>query len=120
MDASKNPLGKLQQHFASLSAVHRRLVLGLAGVLVVTVVWWGRYASTPQMEAVLDQDLSLDDLVRMKAAVTERGIPCQVDGQRLLVATDRKFDALADLGYAQLLPADTHNAFDETVAKMSS
>ena len=52
MDLLKKQLEKIQQQLAGLSASQKMLTASLVAIMVMTFVWWGRYASTSEMEPV--------------------------------------------------------------------
>jgi flagellar M-ring protein FliF len=119
MDYVKVQLDRLQQQLAGLSASQKMLTFTLVAIMVMTLLWWGRYAGQNEMAPVLEQALSHDDISRMTARIQSRGIPYRVVGDRVLVPVDRRFEVIAELGYAQLLPRDTKTGFDEIVRQMS-
>jgi flagellar biosynthesis/type III secretory pathway M-ring protein FliF/YscJ len=88
-------------------------------IIAMTLFWWGRYAGQAEMEAVLDQPFAPDDIRRITTQLQLRGIKYKVQGDRILVAADRKSEALADLAYSQSLPRDTKAGFDEIIKNSS-
>jgi len=120
MDFLKTQATKIREQLAGLSSSQKMLAGTLVVIMVMTLLWWSKYAGTTEMEPVLDQDFAADELSRVKSLVDSKGIPAKVVGSKLHVATDRKFEVLALLGYEQLLPRDTASGFDEIVAKMDS
>ncbi len=119
MDRIKEQLARIQQQLSGLNATQKMLAVSLVAIMVMTLLWWGRYAGQVDMEPVLDQSFSADDIARVTAQLASRGISYKVSGDKVLVSSDRKFEALADLGYAQLLPRDTRSGFDEIIKQVS-
>jgi flagellar biosynthesis/type III secretory pathway M-ring protein FliF/YscJ len=119
MDALKAQLLRIQQQLGSLSASQRMLTMSLVAIMVMTMVWWARYAGTAEMEPLLDQPMAQEEISRIKNALAAKGIRYTVTGDRILVAADKRFEALADLSYAQLLPENTVSGFDEMAAKLT-
>lgn len=119
MDAIKQGLLRIQQQLSGLSASQRMLTVALLAIIVMTILWWARYAGTAEMEPLLDQPMTAEEISRIKSALAARGTRYTVSGDRLLVPADRKYEALADLAYAQLLPQDFRNGFDEMVQRTS-
>src|SRR5262245_17804676 len=111
MDFLKAQLTKLQQQFGQLTASQKMLSLALMAIMVLTLVLWGRYAGTAEMEPLLDQDLAAEDFSHITEQLRIRGIPYSPTGSRILVPADRHYEALAELGYEQALPKDTSSAF---------
>jgi len=120
MDFLKNQATKIREQLAGLSSSQKMLAGSLVVIMLMTLIWWSKFAGSTEMESLLEQDFSPEELSRVKLLVDSRGIPAKVVGSRLHVATDRKFEVLAILGYEQLLPRDTASGFDEIIAKMDS
>lgn len=119
MDAIKAQLLRIQQQLAGLSASQKMLTASLVVIMIMTMFYWSRYAGTSEMDVLLDQSLSPDEISQIKTALASKGIKYEVTGDRILVPADRKFEAIADLGFMQLLPRDMKSGFDEIVDKMS-
>jgi flagellar biosynthesis/type III secretory pathway M-ring protein FliF/YscJ len=101
---------------ASSRPAQKMLTVCLAvAIMIMTLMWWSRYAGDPEMEPVLDQSLSQADIGLITANLDGKGIPHKVVGDRVLVASDQKTEVLAELGYAQALPKNFSNAFDELI-----
>ena len=117
MDFFKKQLDTIQQNLAGLNATQKMLTGALVAIMVMTMVYWSRYAGTAEMEPVLNQTLNDEDITRMSASLDARGIPNKVEGGKVLVAADRKMQALASLGYEQLLPRNTASGFEQMLSK---
>lgn len=112
MDMLKTQWLRIVQQLSGLSASQKMLVAALVTIMVMTMLYWARYAGTAEMEALLDQPFSSDEIARVTAKLASRGIRYQVAGDRVMVPSDRKYEALADLSYDQLLPRNTETGFD--------
>src|SRR3954464_8244111 len=99
MDFLRNQFLKLREQLAGLTPSQRMLAGSLAVIMVMTLLWWSRYAGTSEMEDVLGQDFSADEITRVQAQLASRGIAYKVNGNRVQVAADKKFEALALLTY---------------------
>ncbi|MBC8108780.1 MAG: hypothetical protein H7Z14_19505 [Anaerolineae bacterium] len=119
MDVLKAQLARMQQQLLQLSASQKMLAMSLVAIMVLTLLFWGRYASTADMEAVLDQTLKPDEVTRITSQIRSRGIEYQLVGDRIMVPADRKFDVLSELSYLQLLPNDTSNTYDEILKRVN-
>ncbi len=117
MDFFKKQLETIQQNLAGLNATQKMLTGALVAIMAMTMIYWSRYAGTAEMEPVLNQTLNEEDITRMSASLDARGIPNKVEGGKLLVSADRKMQALASLGYEQLLPRNTTNGFEQMLSK---
>ncbi len=119
MDLLKAQIDRIQKQLAGLTASQKMLTTTLVAIMVMTLVWWGRYAGEAEMEPVLDQSFTQDDIARVTTELTAKGIRYSVSGDRILVSADRKIEALAALSYSHALPHNSTVGFDEMVAKMS-
>ncbi|CAN5648800.1 hypothetical protein BH09PLA1_BH09PLA1_22100 [soil metagenome] len=119
MDVLRAQLARMQQQLALLSASQKMLAMSLVALMVLTLLFWGRYASTADMEAVLEQPLKPDEMQRITSQIRSRGIDYKIVGDRIMVSADRKFDVLADLSYLQLVPNDTRSAYDEIIKRVN-
>jgi len=119
MDLIKAQLARIQQQLAGLSATQRMLTLTLVAIMIGTLAWWAKYAGDPEMEPVLNQSLSAEEITSIKSQLDVRGFNATVVGDKVLVPADRKWEALAELGQSHALPADTKTGFDEIITKMS-
>src|ERR1700691_5769706 len=115
MEFFKAQLSRIQEQLNGLSATQKMLTASLVAIMIMTLMWWSRYAGDPEMEPVLDQSLSQADIGLITANLDGKGIPHKVVGDRVLVASDQKTEVLAELGYAQALPKNFSNAFDELI-----
>lgn len=119
METFRAQLLWIQQQLSGLNASQKMLVASLLAIMVMTVLWWARYAGTADMEPVLDQSMSAADIGRIKAALDMRGINARVVGDRVLVPADRRLEAVAVLAYADALPSNSSSAWDEMIKQMS-
>src|SRR5688572_28410596 len=119
MDFIKSQFDRIQQQLSGLSASQKMLTAALVAIMVMTLVWWGRYACVAEMAPVLDQSFSDEDITRITAQLASKRIDYRVAGDKVLIPVDRKFEVLADLSYSQLLPRDTRGGFDEIVKQIS-
>ena len=120
MDFLKKQLTKLQQQYATLTASQKMLAVSLVAIMVMTLIWWGKYAGQAEMEEVIAQDFPVEQIGQVTSQLTSKGIPAKPNGARVMVPADRKIEALSYLSFAQLLPRDTSSAFEDIISKMSS
>jgi flagellar biosynthesis/type III secretory pathway M-ring protein FliF/YscJ len=120
MDLLKAQYDRISAQLAGLSSSQKMLTAALVAIMVMTLIWWGRYAGDPEMEPVLDQSFSAQDVSRITANLASRGIRYTVSGDRILVPADRKFEVIAALSYAHLMPRDTTSGFDEMMTKYNN
>src|SRR5688572_33373421 len=106
MDFVKNQIQRIQQQLAGLTASQRMLTVALVAVMVMTLLYWARYAGTADMEPLLDQAFTQQDLGRVQAYLSSKGVRFDNSGDRILVPAERKMELLADLAFARMLPQD--------------
>src|SRR5688572_30540220 len=119
MDLFKSKFDHVLKHLSGLTAGQRMLSASLAAAMVLAVVWWGKSAGGPAMTPLLDQPFSQHELTPIVARLSLKGVHYQASGDRVLVPSDRKFEALADLSISRLLPRNTSPGFDEIVKRIS-
>lgn len=119
MDMLKNQFARVQEQLNGLTASQKMLTAALVAIMVMTLVWWGKYAGDPEMEAVLPQPLSQEDMGPITAQLRADGIPYKVSGRQVLVPAERRLEALGALGFAKALPRSTTNGFDEIVKQIN-
>ncbi|MDB5294880.1 MAG: fliF [Phycisphaerales bacterium] len=120
MDLVKSQFARVQQQLAGLTPSQKMLSGALVTIMVMTLWLWGRYAGTPEMEPLLDMTLAQEDIARIGTRLTAAGIDHKVgtDG-RMLVPADRRVQAVATLGFENMLPKDASNGFDKAIAKLT-
>src|SRR5438132_2050610 len=104
MDFLKSQFARLQQQFNQLNASQKMLSVALMAIMGMTLLWWGRYAGTAEMEPLLDQELASEDFSNITRELRRLGIAYTPNGNRILVPADRRYEALAELASAQALP----------------
>jgi flagellar biosynthesis/type III secretory pathway M-ring protein FliF/YscJ len=117
MEFLKLQFERARQQWNQLAPSQRMLAASLLVIMVMTMMWWGSLAGKSELEVLLDQPMSAQELGAIRDRLTTIGIPSRVVGDRIHVAADRRLDALADLTVSHLMPADTRNAFDELAAR---
>src|SRR5262245_60729904 len=119
MDTIKAQLLRIQQQLSGLSASQKMLTASLVGIMVMTILFWGRFAGTAQMEPVLDQSLPPETIGQIQAALTSHGIKSSIVGDRIMVPADRKLEAVAMLAFNNALPSGGANVWDEMIKMMN-
>jgi flagellar biosynthesis/type III secretory pathway M-ring protein FliF/YscJ len=119
MDFLKNQIARIRQQLSGLSASQKMLAGSLAVIMIMTLYGWGLFAGQAEMEALLNQTLTTDEMGLIQRHLASNAIKYRVVGDRIQVPSDRKYEVLAALGYADLLPRDTRNGFDEIASKIS-
>jgi flagellar biosynthesis/type III secretory pathway M-ring protein FliF/YscJ len=119
MDLLKAQLDRIQQQLSGLSASQKMLTASLVAIMVMTLLWWGRYAGQAEMVPLLDQSFAQDDIGRIKGQLRSAGIAVKVEGDRVLVPADKQGDAIASLAYAEVLPDNMVDGFEEMSQRMT-
>ena len=78
MDFLKGQLDKIQQQLGGLNASQKMLTGSLVAIMVMTLIWWGRYAGTSEMQPVLPQSFSAVDVAKIQSHLRSIGIPSSV------------------------------------------
>lgn len=120
MDFLKSQLDRIQQQLGGLTATQKMLTAALVAVMVLTLLYWGKYAGQAEMEPLLSQALADEDLTRITRQLDGLGVEHQVSpDKKILVAADRRMKILSSLGFADALPKNTANGFDEIIKQMT-
>ena len=115
----RQQLNRISEQLGGLSASQKMLTVCLVAIMLITLVWWGRYAATPEMVPVLDRAISGEEMARVKGVLLGAGIAPRVVNDRILVPAERHMEALAALGFAKALPSDSADAWNEIVKQSS-
>ena len=119
MDFIKAQLDRIQRQLAGLSATQKMLTAALSAIMVITVVWWGKYAGEAEMVPLLNQSFSAADLGGVQQWLENSGIHYVTSGEKILVRAESRMRALAGLTFARRMPHNTQEGFDEIIKQMS-
>src|SRR5690242_6312595 len=119
MDVLKAQIDRISKLLAGLSASQKMLTASLVAIMVMTLLYWARYAGAPEMVEVTDAPLSAEQLPQVQARLRAEGIEFTVVGDKLLVPADRHLQAVAALAQDQMLPRDSAGGFDDVLSKLS-
>jgi flagellar biosynthesis/type III secretory pathway M-ring protein FliF/YscJ len=119
MDFIKAQLDRIQQQLAGLNATQKMLTASLVAIMLITVVWWGKYAGEAEMVPLVSQSLTPAQIGQMQDVLGARGITTQISGDRILVHSDRRLEALSALTFARALPHLTDDGFKEMLQQMN-
>jgi flagellar biosynthesis/type III secretory pathway M-ring protein FliF/YscJ len=120
MDFIKSQFDRIQQQLAGLTASQKMLSGALVAIMVMTMLWWGKYAGTAEMVPLLDQTLTADEQTHIAAQLAAAGIDYKPSGDgKLLVPADKQMQALANLSLSDSLPKVITNGFDEMIKQLS-
>lgn len=119
MDFLKAQLDRIQQQLAGLNATQKMLTAALAAIMVITVIWWGKYASEAEMVPLLNQSLSAAELGRIQSHLELKQAHFSVASDRIMVPADQRLALLADLTYSRSLPHETRSGIDDILKQMN-
>lgn len=119
MDFFKNQFGRVQEQLNGLTATQRMLTMALVAIMVMTLVWWGKYAGDPEMVPLLDQAMSQADVGQITTHLRTAGVPFTTPNNRVLVPAERLSEALGSLAFANALPPNTQVGFDEMIKSIN-
>lgn len=119
MDLLKSQFDRIQQQLAGLSASQKMLSACFVVIIVMTVAMWGRYAAVPEMEPLVEEALSPEELRAVKRQLKGSDIPFRIVDGRVEVPSERWAEAAADLTFSQALPKSTKIDFQALVKDMN-
>ena len=95
------------------------LATSLLAIMVMTLIWWAKYAGTAEMEPVSAQPMTGEELVAIQTKLSAVNIPNIASGANILVPADRKVQAIAVLASEKMLPRDNKGGFEDIISKLS-
>src|SRR5436309_10262170 len=120
MELFKTQINRIQQQLAGLTISQKMLTGTLVAITVITLVWWARYAGTPEMEPLSSKPMSGDELVHAQNALGAYNIANKVSADgKLLVPSEERNRALGVLAYEGALPADTSDVMQEALGSLN-
>ena len=120
MDAIRDQLARLQAQLAGLTASQKMLAGALVAIMAITVLWWADKAAAPELQPVLDQPLTAEEMGPIRHALAGANLPFVVQGDRLMVPADRQLEAISVMGMGNVLPRNPSAAFESMVERMSA
>ena len=120
MDRIKQQFEQLQTQLAGLTPSQKMLVGTLVAIMVVTVVWWTRFAASGEYVALLDQPMTAEQVGQIRQVLSQHSIDARVAGDAVLVKSAERDEAMSLLSYNRALPADTTQHFDKALGNMGS
>jgi flagellar biosynthesis/type III secretory pathway M-ring protein FliF/YscJ len=113
MDFVKTQLDRIQKQLAGLTASQKMLAGCLVAIIVLTVMWWGRYAGTPEMTPLFETAMTPEENAKTKRVLEARGYVVEITADNLVaVPAAKATSALADLAAVNALPKNRKIDFD--------
>src|SRR3954463_3490892 len=98
MDFVKQQLQRIQQQLSGLTATQKMLTGALVAIMVMTLLYWGRYAGTAELEPLFDTPISATELGNVQDTLALKQIKVTVgSGGQIMVPAERKLEILAML-----------------------
>src|SRR5205085_3383213 len=91
----KQQFARIQQQFAALSASQKMLATSLVAIMVMTLVWWAKFAGTSEMEPISSKSMSSEESAAIQTKLSAANIPSTISGSAILVPVERKLQAIA-------------------------
>jgi flagellar biosynthesis/type III secretory pathway M-ring protein FliF/YscJ len=119
METIRNQLVRIQEQIGALTASQKMLTASLVVIMVMTILWWGRYAGTAELVPLMEQALPAAQMGQIKNALDSRGIEARIIGDRIMVPAERKAEAMIILASSDALPDNASSIWDEMAKQMS-
>ncbi len=120
MESLRKSLGLIGAQLREMN-LSQRLAIMLGAVLVAgSLAWLTQWAAQPSMSPLLEQDLSAEELARIRTGLVEmnlvEGSDFRIEGTRVLTRSNLSTPALrASLQQRELLPEDLSASFEQLV-----
>jgi flagellar biosynthesis/type III secretory pathway M-ring protein FliF/YscJ len=119
MEFLKKLFVQSKTHLRGLS-VSQRAAIGLCVVVMLgALAWLLQWSARPETVALLNQDLSPEELGRIQSRMEDAGAPYEVRSNRIYVSPDQRAVWLARLGEQQALPSDLSVSFETLIKDQS-
>lgn len=119
MDLFKAQFDRISRQLSGLTPSQKMLTAALVAIMVMTLIWWGKYAAEPETVALFSQPPSTAELAVAQAALSNAGIKATESSGNLMVPADERARAYAMLAFNHALPHETKDTFDEIAKSIS-
>jgi len=119
MDLFKAQFDRISRQLSGLTPSQKMLTVALVAIMVMTLIWWGKYAAEPETVALFSQPPSTAELAAAQAALSNAGIKATESSGNLMVPADERARAYAMLAFNHALPHETKDTFDEIAKSIS-
>ncbi len=113
MEQIRQALLRLQEQLRGLTPTQKMLMGALAVIVVMTLLYWGRFASDKQMTPLLTNALSTEEQTRVTSSLAAAGIPFELQNGRIMVGKDQAMAAWGELSFVGALPENSQQSFDD-------
>lgn len=116
MEWLRQTVARIQAQLDVLSRSQKIAIVLCALVVAGSLMWLVRYSAAPEMVALLDQRMSLEEIDLALKTLRDERIPAQQRGDRIVVRPADRDRAMLALNSAGALPKDTSVGFAEMMA----
>ena len=119
MQRFKQQVDQLQHQLAGLTTGQKAFAIALGGAMLLAVVWWTRLAGADEMVPLFHEPTAANT-PQITAALTGRGIDCEIRGEAIYLPSKLRGEAIAALASDRLLPTDSRSTLGEAIDKIGS
>ena len=106
-------------HLKGLTVSQRLAIGSCVGLIALALLWLAHWASSPVMVPLLDQPMTAQELTAIEQRLTALGVSHKSSGNMILVPSEDRIRAYAQLAQSQSLPRDTSIGFAELIRDSS-
>src|SRR5437764_5895159 len=104
MDLFKAQFDRITRQLGALSPSQKMLTVALVAIMIMTLVWWGRFAGESESEPLFSTAISADQLNQVLNVLDQKGIKHTGSGDKIMVASEDRIRAYSALAFAKVLP----------------
>jgi flagellar biosynthesis/type III secretory pathway M-ring protein FliF/YscJ len=104
MDLFKAQFDRITRQLGALSPSQKMLTAALVAIMIMTLVWWGRFAGESETEPLFSTAISADQLNQVMNVLDQKGIKHTGSGDKIMVASEDRIRAYSALAFAKVLP----------------
>jgi flagellar M-ring protein FliF len=119
MEFLKKLILQSKSHLSGLTVSQRAAIALCVVVMVGALAWLMEWSVKPDLVALINQDLTPEEVGRIQARLDDANATYQVQNNRILVKADERAVWLARLGEQQALPDDISVGFDSLMKDSS-
>lgn len=117
MNAIKAQWARIQGQLALLTPSQRLLAVSLVAILVLTVLYWGKYAATADRVAISARPLSAAQTQQVLDQLKGMNVDASVSNGFVMVPPDAEMKAIGLLAYEPSYGVDATEAVDRLMSK---
>ncbi|MHC4064147.1 MAG: flagellar M-ring protein FliF C-terminal domain-containing protein [Planctomycetota bacterium] len=119
MEALRQLLNRIQQQLGLMTR-SQQMAIGLCAVIIMgSLLWLAQWSAKPQLEPLLDQPMTLQELNTAVESLKVRGAEFVERGDRIYVKPEERPKLLRELAAEGALPQDTSLGFENLLKDQS-